>query len=203
MDLRESTLMPMLQNINGELHVNLVNADTYSLNHGDIYLNCDIDDDTAKSILQQIIYLNSSSVKIINIWIDSRGGCCKSELAILNTMEMCKKPIRTIVTGIAASAASLILASGTPGQRYAFPDARVMLHDVYAGTEGKEYDIKNTYDRITDLNNKSYARYSKITGKPVEYLKKMMEKDTYFNAVEAKKFKLIDKICTKNFLNNL
>ena len=50
--------------------------------------------------------------------------------------------------GLAASAASVILAGGTPGKRYSLPNARIMLHQPSGGMEGTVADMERNFDLI-------------------------------------------------------
>src|SRR5660398_322047 len=94
-----------------------------------IFLNGEINDDMAESIIAQLLYLEAQEFEgDIRIYINSPGGVITAGLAIYDTMQCIKCNVATICVGQADSMAAILLASGTKGKRMAFPNARVMIH---------------------------------------------------------------------------
>ena len=130
-----------------------------------IFLGSEIDDGLANSIIAQLLLLDSQSSKEdIKIYINSPGGSVSAALAIYDTMQYVGADISTICVGLAASAAALLLASGTNGKRIALPNSEVMIHQVMGGTQGQATDIDiharhilKTKDRL----NQILARHTK------------------------------------------
>jgi ATP-dependent Clp protease protease subunit len=76
------------------------------------------------------------------MYINSPGGVVTAGMAIYDTMQYIRCPITTICVGQAASMASLLLAGGSPGQRYALPNSRIMIHQPSGGVQGMASDIQ-------------------------------------------------------------
>src|SRR3989344_5159803 len=96
-----------------------------------IFLSGPIDDYMANIVIAQLIFLaNEDSTKDINLYINSPGGSVSSAMAIYDTMNYIKPDVSTICIGMAASAAAVILSSGTKGKRFVLPNSEVMIHQV-------------------------------------------------------------------------
>lgn len=152
-------------------------------------------------VIQKLSFYDDGSKNPITIYISSPGGECDAGFAIIDCINELKRKgieVNTICMGSCSSMASVILASGTLGHRYAFPSSRIMIHQ--AGVEvtgGKLKDIeiiKRELEVWTDNMNKIFK---KQTGKTIEELRKLTEFDNFMSASEAKKLGLIDKIKTK------
>jgi ATP-dependent Clp protease, protease subunit len=157
-----------------------------------------MDTDSANIIIAQLLYLESEDPgKEINLYINSAGGMVTAGLAVYDTMQYIKAPITTICLGMAMSFGALLLAAGTPGQRYALPNARIMIHQplIYGGgisgpvtdisIESKE--LENTKKRLTGI----LARH---TGQPIDRIRADCERNYYLSAEEAKAYGLVDDI---------
>src|SRR5438034_8562990 len=83
-----------------------------------IFLGTQIDDDVANLVIAQLLFLDSEDPdKEISIYINSPGGSLSAGLAIYDTMRYVHPPVSTLCTGMAASAASLILAGGSQDRK--------------------------------------------------------------------------------------
>ena len=117
-----------------------------------IFLGTPIDDGVANSIMAQLLHLESEDPdKDIFMYINSPGGSITSLFTIYDTMKYIKPDISTVCMGLAASAASVILAGGTPGKRYSLPNARIMLHQPSGGMEGTVADMERNFDLIVSM----------------------------------------------------
>ena len=113
-----------------------------------IFLNGEIDDEMAESIIAQLLYLEAQDFEgDIRIYINSPGGVITAGLAIYDTMQCIKCNVATICVGQAASMAAILLAAGTKGKRMAFPNARVMIHQPLGGAQGQASDIQSRQKR--------------------------------------------------------
>ena len=83
-----------------------------------IFIGGEIDDDTANIVISELLFLDSKSHEDINIYINSPGGSITAGMAIFDTMNYIKSEVSTICVGMAASMASVLLASGKKGKRY-------------------------------------------------------------------------------------
>ena len=87
-----------------------------------IMLSGEVNDQMANSVIAQLLFLDAQdSEKDIYLYINSPGGVITSGLAMLDTMNFIKSDVQTIAIGMAASMASVLLAGGTKGKRFALP----------------------------------------------------------------------------------
>ena len=90
-----------------------------------IFLGVQIDDASANDVMAQLLTLESLDPdRDISIYINSPGGSFTAMTAIYDTMQFVRPEIQTVCLGQAASAAAVLLAGGTPGKRFALPNAQ-------------------------------------------------------------------------------
>ena len=159
-----------------------------------IFVSGEIDDDLANSVISQLLFLDSRNHDDINLYINSPGGNITSGMAIYDTMNYIKSDVTTICVGMAASMASVLLASGKKGKRYILPNAEVMIHQPLGGAQGQATEIKIAATRILKLKDKLNKILSKNTNQPLEKIQNDTERDYFLDAEEAKQYGIIDKI---------
>ena len=160
-----------------------------------IFLTGPIDDNIASLICAQIFFLESENPKKeISFYINSPGGIVWSGLAIYDTMQYVSSKIMTICVGQAASAGSLLLTAGEKSMRFSLPNSRIMVHQPSGGYQGQVTDIEIQTNEIKKTKNRLNEIYAKHTGKKINDVSNIMERDKYFSPEEAIKFGLIDKI---------
>ena len=160
-----------------------------------IFLTGPIDDNIASLVCAQLLFLESENPKKeISFYINSPGGIVWSGLAIYDTMQYISPDIMTICIGQAASAGSLLLTAGSKDMRFSLPNSRIMVHQPSGGYQGQVTDIEIQTNEIKKTKRRLNQIYSKHTGKKIEEIEKIMERDKYFSPEEAIKFGLIDKI---------
>lgn len=159
-----------------------------------IFISGEINDSLANSVVGQLLFLDSISNDDINIYINSPGGSITSGMAIYDTINYIKSDVSTICIGLAASMASILLASGTKGKRYILPNSEVMIHQPLGGVEGQATEIKIVADRILYLKDKLNRILSEKTGNTIEEIEKDIERDHYLNAEDALNYGIVDKI---------
>ena len=160
-----------------------------------IFLNGEIDDNSANLIIAQLIYLEGKDPnKDIFLYINSPGGSVSAGLAIFDTMRYIKCDVTTICIGLAASMGAFLLSSGTKGKRYALPNAEVMIHQPLGGFQGQASDIQIHAKHIQRIKNKLNKILSENTGKDIKDIEKDTDRDNYMTAEEAKTYGLIDQI---------
>ena len=162
-----------------------------------IILSGEIDDTMANIVIAELLYLDSLSNNDIDLYINSPGGSITSGMAIFDTMNFIKSDVRTTCLGIAASMGAFLLASGTPGKRYALPNSEVMIHQPLGGVKGQATEIDIVAKRIIYLRKKLNTILSKITKKTYKQIEKDTERDYYMSAQDALSYGIIDKIITK------
>ena len=149
----------------------------------------------ADSVTAQLLFLESQdSDKDIFLYINSPGGNIVSMYSIFDTMQYIKPDVCTLAYGQACSAGSFILAAGTPGKRFALPNADIMIHELSGGHGGKFHDMEISFNHSKKLYDKMASHYVKFTGQKLDKIKKDMKRDFYMSPDEAKKYGLIDKI---------
>lgn len=148
-------------------------------------------------IIAQLLHLESDNPdKEINLYINCVGGDIDSGLAIYDTMQYIKAPVTIICVGRAYSMAAVLLSAGSPGRRYALPNAKVMIHQPWGGASGQatelEIEAKEFIKTRTNLNR----ILSVHTGQPIEKIEKDVDRNFYMDAQEAKEYGIIDEILT-------
>ena len=163
-----------------------------------IFLNGEINDQTANLIIAQLIYLEGKDPdKDIMMYINSPGGSVVAGMAIYDTMNYIKCDVCTVCVGLAASMAAILLSSGTKGKRYVLPNSEVMIHQPLGGFQGQASDIKIHAEHMMRTKRLINKILSQNTGVPIETIEKDPDRDNYMTAEEAKKYGLIDKIYAK------
>lgn len=126
-----------------------------------IMLSGEVNDQMANSIISQLLFLDAQdSEKDISIYINSPGGVITSGLAILDTMNFIKADVQTIATGMAASMASVLLAGGTKGKRFALPNSTVLIHQPLGGAQGQATEIEIAAEEILKTRKKNEQNFS-------------------------------------------
>ena len=163
-----------------------------------IFLNGEINDQTANLIIAQLIYLEGKDPdKDIMMYINSPGGSVVAGMAIYDTMNYIKCDVCTVCVGLAASMAAILLSSGTKGKRYVLPNSEVMIHQPLGGFQGQASDIKIHAEHMMRTKKLINKILSRNTGVSIETIEKDTDRDNYMTAEEAKKYGLIDKIYAK------
>lgn len=162
-----------------------------------IFVTGPIEDHMANLVIAQLFFLeNEDPKKDIQIYINSPGGSVTSTLAMLDTMNYIKPDVATVVVGIAASGAAVLLAGGTRGKRFALPNAEVMIHQPWGGAQGQATDIEITAKHIVATRERLNRILSKATGQPLEKIERDVERDYFMSSDEAKKYGVVDEILT-------
>ena len=160
-----------------------------------VFLTGGIDDDMANLVIAQLLFLESEDPKKdISLYVNSPGGSVTAGLAILDTMNHVKPDVSTVVVGMAASAAAVILAAGAKGKRYALPNSEVMIHQPWGGAQGQATDIEITAKHILLTRDRLNKILAKATGQPLAKIEKDVERDYFMMAEDAKKYGLVDQV---------
>lgn len=194
LEVYNNTLVPMVieQTARGER-----SFDIYSrlLKERIIFLTGGVNDTVSSLICAQLLFLESENPnKEISFYINSPGGVVTSAFAMYDTMQYIKSKVSTVCVGQAASAGSLLLTAGEPGMRFSLPNSRVMVHQPSGGAQGQATDIEIQAREILGLRKKLNDIYVHHTGQKLTEIEKVMERDTFMSAPEAKKFGLIDHV---------
>ena len=160
-----------------------------------IFLGQPIDHNVANLVIAQLLFLEKQDPKKdITIYINSPGGVISSWLAIYDTMQLVKPDVSTVVVGMAASMAAVILAAWAKGKRYALPNSEVMIHQPLGGVEWQATDILIHAEHIAKLKKKLNSILAKHTGQSLKRIEKDVERDYFMSSEEALKYGIVDKI---------
>lgn len=160
-----------------------------------IFIRGMIDQDSADSVVAQLLFLESTDKESdITMYINSPGGEVSAMYSIFDTMGAIGPDISTLGLGTCASAASFLLASGTKGKRTVLPHTQIMIHELAGGYAGKAGEMRNHFKHLEYLYELMAEHYVEMTGQKIEKVKLDMTKDYYMTAKEAIKYGLVDKI---------
>lgn len=162
-----------------------------------IILGTPVDDHVATLVMAELLYLQSvDPQKDIQFYINSPGGSVTAGLAIYDTMQTISCDVCTYCIGQAASMGAVLVAAGAKGKRYALPNARLMMHQPWGGTEGTAADIHLQAREIMRLRLRLNEILAKHTGKVLAQMEKDTDRDYYMSADEAVAYGLVDNILT-------
>ncbi|GAA5071891.1 ATP-dependent Clp protease proteolytic subunit [Streptomyces similanensis] len=161
-----------------------------------IFLGQPVDDDIANKITAQLLLLAADPDKDIYLYINSPGGSITAGMAIYDTMQYIKNDVVTIAMGLAASMGQFLLSAGTPGKRFALPNAEILIHQPSAGLAGSASDIKIHAERLLHTKRRMAELTSQHTGQSFEQITRDSDRDRWFDAYEAKDYGLIDDVIT-------
>jgi len=161
-----------------------------------IFLGVQIDDASANDVMAQLLVLEAEDPdRDILLYINSPGGSFTSLMAIYDTMQFVRPDIQTYCLGQAASAAAVILAAGTPGKRYALPNARVMIHQPSSeGVYGQVSDLEIQANEIERMRKQMEGMLARHASKDASEIRRDIERDKVLTAEEAKDYGLVDSV---------
>ena len=160
-----------------------------------IFLGSDVRDDNANVIAAQLLLLTAEDPKAdIWLYINSPGGSISAGMAIFDTMNWIPNDVATVAMGMAASMGQFLLSAGTPGKRYATPNARVMMHQPSGGLGGTASDIKIQAEQMLFIKAKMAQLIAQHTGQSVDQITEDSDRDRWFSAQEAKEYGFVDHV---------
>lgn len=163
-----------------------------------VMLSGPINEQVANTVIAQLLFLESENPNAdISLYIQSPGGEVYAGFAILDTMRSIKPKVSTIGIGLVASMASILLAAGAPGKRFALPHSKIMIHQPHGGAQGQVTDIQIVAREYQALKEEGAQILADASGQSLKKMIDAMERDNYMSADEAKKFGLIDEVLTK------
>lgn len=162
-----------------------------------IFLNGGVEDEMAKLIVAQLLFLEAEDPeKDIHIYINSPGGSVTAGMAIFDTMNFIKPDVSTVCIGQACSMGAFLLSAGAKGKRFALPHARVMIHQPLGGFRGQASDILIHAQEISKIKQTLNQRMAEHTGQPIAQIEQDTDRDNFMSAEEAKAYGLIDDVVT-------
>jgi ATP-dependent Clp protease protease subunit len=160
-----------------------------------VFVGSAIDDDVANLVVAQLLHLEAEDPeKDIYMYINSPGGVVYSGLAIYDTMQFIKPDVATVCCGIAMSMGSLLLAGGAAGKRSALPNSRILVHQPSGGFQGQATDIQIHAKEALALRRRVEEIYAEHTGRTVEDVSDVLERDRFFTPEQARDYGLVDRV---------
>lgn len=160
-----------------------------------IFIGTPIDDYVANGVIAQLLYLQMEDPKKdVHIYINSPGGSVTDGMAIYDTINYLRCDVVTYCVGMAASMATVLLAAGTPGKRFALPNSRVMIHQPQGGATGQTSDISIAAREILRWRKTLNEILARHTNQSVERVEKDSDRDYYMTAQEAKDYGIVDNV---------
>jgi ATP-dependent Clp protease protease subunit len=159
-----------------------------------VFVTGPVEDNMASLIVAQLLFLESENSQDISMYINSPGGVVTAGMAIHDTMQYIKPKVRTVCVGQAASMGSFLLAAGEPGMRVALPNSRIMVHQPSGGARGMASDIEIQAKEILRIRERMNNLYVQYTGQSLSDIEKALDRDTFLEADEAKKFGIVDAV---------
>ena len=160
-----------------------------------VFVTGPIDMAVANTFIAQMLFLEATDpTRDIKIYINSPGGEAYSGRAMFDTVRHVKNDVVTINTGLCASAAALLLCSGTKGKRYSLPGAHTMIHQTLGGAEGQATDIEIYAKQMVKMKHDYAKLIADASGKPFEQVLLDIERDNWMSAQETKDYGIIDNI---------
>jgi ATP-dependent Clp protease protease subunit len=168
-----------------------------------IFITTPIEPQMANLVVAQLLFLESEdNERDISIYINSPGGMVTAGLAIYDTMQQIKAPVATYCLGMCASMASVLLASGAKGKRYALPNAEVMIHQGSAGFQGTTPDIEVQSRWIIRSVRRLNHILAHHTGQEYDKIDRDTQRDYFMTAQEAKEYGIVDEVLSDPSMPN-
>jgi ATP-dependent Clp protease, protease subunit len=169
-------------------------AEEYLAKGRKIFLWGGVDDESAEKIVKRLLWLDSQSHDDITLFINSPGGVISSGLAIYDCMQSIQSKVSTVVCGQAASMGAVLLTAGAKGKRYAWPHARIMIHQplIHGEIIAPATDIQIQAEEMLRIRKVLNDILAKHSGKSVDQIEKDTDRDNFMTADEAVAYGLID-----------
>lgn len=160
-----------------------------------VFLSGEVHDEMANAIVAQLLFLEmDNSDADISLYINSPGGSVTAGMAIYDTMQYIKAPVRTVCVGMAASMGAFLLMAGEKGKRMALPNAEVMIHQPSGGAQGQATDVSIRAEWLLRTKKKMNEMMAEMTGQTFEKVAADAERDYFMSAQEALNYGIVDQI---------
>jgi ATP-dependent Clp protease protease subunit len=160
-----------------------------------VFISGEVNDEMATLVCAQLLFLEAENPKKpIDLYINSYGGVVTSGLAMYDTMQFIKAPVRTLCVGTARSMGSFLLMAGEPGERAALPNASLHVHQPLGGFQGQASDILIHAEEMLQTKRRIIGLYAKHCGRTYEEVERTLDRDHFMNAESAREWGLIDRV---------
>ena len=162
-----------------------------------IFLWGEVNDKSAKHVIDRLLYLDMQGNDEIQFFINSPGGYVTDGFAIYDTMQSLESPVSTICTGLSASMGSILLSGGTKGRRFIQPHGKVMIHQPMGGARGQASNIEIQANEILKTRELSANILAENCGHTPEKILKDFNRDYWMDAQESLDYGIVDGIFKK------
>lgn len=138
--------------------------------------------------------ITSANGEEISLLINSPGGDVNAASDMRSTLKAYKGKSKAIITGISASAATVLMTGADTVEAYV--TAVFIVHQASTYTFGNSDDIQKTKNMLDEYNRAIANSYAEKTGKTVDECLQLMKDETWMSVEKALDNKLIDKIIT-------
>ncbi len=160
-----------------------------------VFLGQEVDDQVANLLVAEILYLEAQDPdRDIHLYINSPGGVAYAGFAIYDVMQHVRCEVSTLCVGMAMSAAAMVLCGGAPGKRLALPSAKMMIHQGSAGARGAPSDMAIQVQEVLSTTERMARILAHHSGRPLEQVRRDIDRDRYLGAEEALEYGLIDEV---------
>jgi len=159
-----------------------------------IFLWGQVDDKSARHVVDRLMYLDSLNNEEIKLYINSPGGYVTSGFTMYDTIKSIKSPVSTICTGLAASMGSILLSVGEKGRRFIQPNAKVMIHQPSGGARGPASDIEISAQEILKTKELSARILAENCDQDFDKIMKDFNRDHWLDAEESVAYGIVDGI---------
>jgi len=162
-----------------------------------VFLWGEVNDKSAKHVIDRLLYLDMEGEGEIQFFINSPGGYVTDGFAIYDTMQSLQSPVSTICSGLAASMGSILLSGGTKGKRFIQTHGKVMIHQPMGGARGQASNIEIQANEILKTRELSAKLLADNCGQTTEKILKDFNRDYWMDAQESLDYGIVDGIFKK------
>lgn len=169
-----------------------------------VYIGMPLVPAVTELVIAELLYLNyESTTDPVTMYINSSGtttangqvvGFETEAFAIADVMKYVRPPVHTVALGQAFGAAAMLLSQGKRGQRFALPNATIMLNQPRSQARGQASDIAIRAREVAANRRKMCELIASACGKPVQSVMEDCSRVKYLQPDEAVEYGLIDQV---------
>jgi ATP-dependent Clp protease protease subunit len=162
-----------------------------------LVLGEEVTDESANRLVAQLLLLSAEDPRSdISLYINSPGGSVQAGLAVYDTMQLIPNDVATLAMGFAASMGQVLLCAGSPGKRFALPNAEIVMHEGSAGIGGSAADVEIQAAHLRHTVDRMRRIIAHHTGRPLDQVVDDVGRDRWFDAEAALEYGFVDHIVT-------
>jgi ATP-dependent Clp protease protease subunit len=162
-----------------------------------LVLGEEVTDESANRLVAQLLLLSAEDPRSdISLYINSPGGSVQAGLAVYDTMQLIPNDVATLAMGFAASMGQVLLCAGSPGKRFALPNAEIVMHEGSAGIGGSAADVEIQAAHLRHTLDRMRRIIAHHTGRSLDQVVQDVGRDRWFDAEAAREYGFVDHIVT-------